>query len=35
MSAKYTLWIDGIAALVARKRVAPRLSAIRCMSVMA
>ena len=25
MSARYTPWIDGIAALVARKRVAPRL----------
>lgn len=28
MSAKYTPWIDGIAALVARKRVAPRLSVL-------
>ncbi|MEZ7871105.1 MAG: hypothetical protein QMB72_06080 [Brachymonas denitrificans] len=32
MSAKYTPWIDGIAALVARTRAAPRLSVLLAMA---
>ena len=35
MSAKYTPWIDGIAALVARKRVAPRLSVLLAVAPLA